>query len=164
MKNSSHSDPQRSWLTALQTTLTYLELLARHCSEAQLIRPAASGGWSASETLAHLRACQEIWQRTIYAAAQADVPALPDQHPRQWCAIQGYNQVGYAINLAAFQSDRDRLLGFLAAVAERCWNQGVLIGRRRHTMGGEVRRMALHEQAHWAQLVDFLPPELQPAR
>ena len=73
-------------LTALSDTPQQIAQIARGCSDQQLHRKPAADAWSAQEILAHLRACAEVWGRSIERMLSEDEPKIRYVSPRGWMA------------------------------------------------------------------------------
>lgn len=145
-----------AYLAIMSETLNRLESCA--CRQAAENSDSLPGGlvdqgeWSLGEILAHLRACAEIWTYSIYAMLSVDDPELAQLDPRRWVKVTGYAAQEFKRSPAGFIPLRRDLMDVLRELDADQWNRGALIGGRRQTVFSQVRRMALHEQGHWAQL------------
>lgn len=112
--------------------------------------------WSASEILAHLRACADLWTHSIYAMLAENEPVFSDVDERKWAKVTRYAEVPFAESLQAYALQRANLLRVLKALPLEAWERPALIFARKHTVFTQTRRMAKHEMEHVEQLEDVL--------
>jgi uncharacterized damage-inducible protein DinB len=125
--------------------------------EDQLHYKATKQEWSISDILAHLRSCSDVWGSTIEAMLGDKNPLLPDVHPRQWLKQTNYLHLRFDESFQALTHQRARLLSILKQLPLEDWSRSATIGRRKHTIFSQVRRMAKHEAGHAAQIESMLP-------
>jgi hypothetical protein len=141
-------------LLLLAETPARIAAVTAGLSSAQLaLSPApAPGGWSAAEILAHLRGCADVWSVTIREMLRQNEPVLPLHSPRAWAKKKGYSRLDFHASLQVFTAERAELLVLIQPLPVEAWERGALIDGRRHTVFSQARRLALHEQAHCAQI------------
>lgn len=121
-------------------------------SDAQLHAIPGPKMWSVAETLAHLRACADVWTYSIYGMLTEDMPTLVVPHPRRWAKATRYAELKVRKSLQAFMLQREELLHVLLALPPESWARSAIIEGRRHTVFSQARRVALHEAEHCAQI------------
>ena len=139
----------------LEETEKILDRMALDHAEQDLYRTSHPEEWSARDVLAHLRACADVFSWHIYVMLAVDNPTLPYVHPNNWMSIQGYTLLSFADNLASFKLNRQHLLRKLSSLTLQEWQRTGIIKERNHTVFGEARRMALHEEGHFKQLASL---------
>ena len=80
----------------------------------------------------------------------ADVLALIDE--RRWARAARWSEAPFHLALQAFNLRRSELLAVLAALSPAGWERRATIAGRGHSVYSQVRRMALHEEEHSAQI------------
>jgi hypothetical protein len=118
----------------------------------QLHQKADAKSWSASEILAHLRACADVWGETMEAMLREDEPAVKHVSPRTYMKKTEYPRLPFQESFQSFVDQRRALLHALHDLTLAEWSRGAMIKNRRHTVFSQARRMALHEVAHSDQL------------
>src|SRR5262249_48173808 len=88
-------------LSRLSDTPGQIALIVRGRREQQLHRKPEEDSWSAREIVAHLRACAEVWGRSIQRMANEDHPTIRYVSPRGWIKKTDYLQQTFADNLRA---------------------------------------------------------------
>ena len=116
--------------------------------------------WSANDILAHLRACADVWGRSMAAMLEQDHPTLRYVSPRAWIRKTNYPSLEFRASLLAFTAQRDDLLKQLKPLAFEDWSRAAsftatTLGRQ-ETVFSYARRMALHERAHCEQIEALL--------
>jgi hypothetical protein len=140
------------YLALLAETPPRLAAIAARVPAAGLQRVPGSKVWAPVEILAHLRGCAEVWGQTMLAMLAEAEPALARHDPRRWAREAGYARLPFAASLEGFAQQRAELLGRLQPLPFEAWNRGAEIGKNRHTVFSQARRMALHEQQHCEQM------------
>lgn len=74
----------RLTLTALAATPKQITRITRGRTEHELLRKPAPESWSARDIVAHLRACAEVWGRSIERMLAEDHPTIRYVSPRGW--------------------------------------------------------------------------------
>jgi uncharacterized damage-inducible protein DinB len=145
-----------TFLSILRETLHRFRNLQQSLSEDALKAKPGKGEWSARDILAHLHSCQEVWGYSIHAMLILQEPTLAHIHPRAWTSRLGYRKLKFAELSSAFDTRRKILLREFETFADGDWSRSAIIKGRIHTVYSQTRRMALHEEGHWAQLQAFL--------
>ena len=145
----------KDYLARLALTAPRLAASTAGVAPARLQRVPASKVWSPVEHLAHLRGCADVWGETMRAMLSEDEPALTRVDPRKHAQTAGYARLPFADSLTAFKRQRAELLRMLKPLPFEAWNRGAMIGKNRHTVFTQARRMALHEQEHCQQVADL---------
>jgi hypothetical protein len=146
----------RAVLTALSETPKQIARIARGRSDRQLHRKPSAEAWSAQEIVAHLRACAEVWGRTIERMVAEDDPTIRYVSPRGWIKKTDYLQQSFRESLAAFSERRVTLVETLGGLDAIDWSRGAkftgtTLGREA-TVLDYARRIADHEAPHLGQL------------
>jgi hypothetical protein len=118
--------------------------------------------WSPNDILAHLRACADMWGKSIMAMITDDHPTLRYVSPRTWVRNTSYPSMQFDVSLDAFSRQRHDLLDALKALAIDDWSRGATFtgttkGRERNILD-YARNMAQHEVEHCEQLEKLLEP------
>ncbi|MBK7786928.1 MAG: DinB family protein [Gemmatimonadetes bacterium] len=92
-------------LTALAAMPRQIVRIARGCNDLQLHRNPAPGAWSARDILAHLRACAEVWGRSIDRMITEDQPTIRYISPRGWIKRTNYLEQSFRDSLRAFSGN-----------------------------------------------------------
>lgn len=146
----------QQFLRLLVATPGRISAAANAVSQSQTYLKPDSRSWSAQEVLAHLRACADVWGSYIESMLADEEPVLPDIHPRRYLMQTDYPSLDFTDSLKAFSRQRRKLLKALTSLHFDDWSRGALIGSRRHTVFTQVRRMAMHEAEHVAQIEHLL--------
>jgi hypothetical protein len=116
--------------------------------------------WSANDILAHLRACADVWGKSMAAMLAQDHPTLRYISPRTWIRKTDYPKLEFRVSLLAFTKQRDDLLKSLQTLAFEDWSRGASFTAstpdRQDTVFSYARRMALHESGHCEQIEALL--------
>ncbi len=145
----------QEYLETLADTPPRLAAASRSVDKSRLYFKPDSKSWSASDILAHLRACADVWGASIESMLTTREPTLPDIHPRQHLKQTDYRSLNFFESLQAFSHQRGKLLQILDHLEFEDWSRAALIGGRRHTVFTQARRMAGHELEHCTQ-IEFL--------
>ena len=127
----------------------------------QLHFKADSKSWSASDLLAHLRSCSDLWTHSIYAMLAENEPQFSDVDERKWARVTKYAGLDFFDSLEAFSLQRKNLVRVLHDLPFEAWERSALIVERRHTVFTQTRRMAKHESEHLQQLSSILRVAVQ---
>jgi hypothetical protein len=146
----------QQYLATLEATPRRIAAAVAGQDEARLRANTDRQTWSAVEILAHLRGCADVWTQSIYAMLNEEHPSLPLQDPRRWAKAMRYASLDFQPSLQAFSLQRAELVRVLHTIPEDKWNRTCDIGGRTHSVFSQVRRMALHESEHCAQLEALL--------
>lgn len=143
-------------LQALADTPEQIAQIARGCSARQLQQKPSPDAWSARDIVAHLRACAEVWGRSISRMIAEDRPTIRYVSPRGWIKKTDYLEKDFADSLRQFSEARSELLDALGMLEARAWSRGATftgttLGREA-TVLSYAKRIAEHESVHLAQL------------
>lgn len=112
--------------------------------------------WSVNEILAHLRACADVWGKSIGRMISQDHPTIRYVSPRTWLGKTDYPAQDFRVSLQAFDEQRHDLLIKLKALALADWSRGATFAGttrgREQTILSYVQRMADHETRHLDQI------------
>lgn len=149
-----------SLLRALDDLPRHLKALTRDLDDAQLQRRPRDDAWSVNENLAHLRACADVWGRSIRTMIEQDHPTVRYVSPRTWARKTDYAEQPFRASLAAFAAQRDELLQTLRALDQAGWSRGATFTGttrgREQTVLSYAHRIVDHEQAHRTQIEETL--------
>src|SRR5262249_1849530 len=109
--------------------------------------------WSVSDILAHLRACSDVWSKSIIALLPRDNPTLRYVSPRSWMNKPTYREQAFDVALVSFTQEREKLVKALAELDEAGWLRratftGVSDRQRDQTVVSYSYRIVSHEQGH----------------
>ncbi len=143
-------------LAALSDTPKQITRIARGSNDRQLHRRPAPDAWSARDILAHLRACAEVWGRSIGRMITEDHPTIRYVSPRGWIRQTDYLEQGFRDSLREFAQARAGLVETLSALDAVGWSRratftGTTLGRDA-TVLSYAKRIVDHELAHLDQL------------
>ena len=112
--------------------------------------------WSASDILAHLRACADVWGKSIVEMITRDHPKLRYISPRSWIRKTDYLELEFRGSLKAFTDQRRELLRVLKGLAIKDWSRlatfTATTGGREQTVFSYACRIAEHEHKHCDQI------------
>jgi hypothetical protein len=149
------SEPHRT-LTTLSDTPKQIARIARGSNDRQLHRKPAPDAWSARDIVAHLRACAEVWGRSIERMIAEDHPTIRYVSPRGWIKKTDYLEQGFRDSLRKFSQARAGLVETLGALDAVGWSRratftGTALGRDA-TVLSYAKRIVDHELGHLDQL------------
>jgi len=112
--------------------------------------------WSASDILAHLRACADLWGKSITEMITRDHPTLRYISPRGFIRKTDYLELEFRGSLKAFSDQRRELLKTLRGLAVKDWTRGATFTGttkgREQTVLDYACRIAEHEDKHCGQI------------
>jgi hypothetical protein len=143
-------------LTILAATPPRLAALTADLApEALRARPAPEE-WSATEVLAHLRSCADVWGGCIATMLAEDRPTLRAIDPRTWTKQTDYPDLAFRPSLAAFAAQRAGLLAVLESLPPEGWSRAATVtgaGKPlERTVLSYAQRLARHERPHVKQI------------
>jgi uncharacterized damage-inducible protein DinB len=152
----TNASETRAVLTLLSETPKKIAQVAQGLSEEQLHRRPDVDAWSAQEIVAHLRACAEVWGRSIDRMLAEDHPTIRYVSPRSWIKKTDYLQQSFHETLRGFSEGRAVLITTLRTLSSNSWTQGATftgttLGRA-GTVLSYATRIADHEVRHLDQL------------
>jgi uncharacterized damage-inducible protein DinB len=145
-------------LEALGETAARLQALARVPEERWRRRP-ADGGWSAAQTLAHLRAGDDIVAPRLLQVLVRDEPPLPAFDERRWQDTAAYDTWPPRELIAAFAARRAELVAALRRRPAVDWERaGLHETAGRQTLREIARALVAHEREHLETIPRLLAP------
>lgn len=143
-------------LETLASTPKKIARIARGHDDLQLHRQPAADAWSARDIVAHLRACADVWGRSIDRMIQEDHPTIRYVSPRGWIKKTSYLDQDFRVVLRGLTDARTALLDTLSGLDTAGWSRratftGTTLGRDA-TVLLYARRIADHEVHHLEQL------------
>jgi hypothetical protein len=153
--------PAETILRLLDFTPRRLAELTEHTSPQLLDQEPAASEWSASQVLAHLRACADVWgERYMLPILSQEHPTIKAINPRTWILSTHYLELEFQPSLLAFTEQRARLLSVLSALSPQDWQRGnTLLGAGKplqQTLQLHADRMARHDRVHLKQIEQTL--------
>ena len=106
-------------LAILRETPNRLARLTGNATQAQLRTSPEPGEWSATEVLAHLRSCADVWGRAIEVILAENHPTLKAVNPTTWIDSTDYRELEFGPSLNAVTRQRRRPAGRSRTVAVR---------------------------------------------
>lgn len=147
-------------LNLLAATPQRLATAASGLAQAALHSKPDAAGWSANDILAHLRACADVWGKSIAAMLTQEQPTLRYLSPRTWLRKTIYPDLDFYTSLQAFTEQRQTLLHSLQPLSPVEWARGATFTGttrgRTQTVFTYAQRMAAHECEHCDQLEALL--------
>lgn len=114
------------------------------------------GEWSATEVLAHLRACADVWGGGIATILAGDQPALRAIDPRTWVEQTDYRDLAFHDSLQAYAAQRAGLMTTLTSLPPDAWDRSITVtgaGKPlQRTVFSFAHRLAIHERPHLKQI------------
>lgn len=112
--------------------------------------------WSAHAVLAHLRACSDVWGRSIATILAEDMPTLRAINPRTWIKQTNYLDLEFQPSLAAYTAQRAALLVTLEPLPPSGWSRAATVTGAGTVLESTVlsyaQRLASHERSHLKQI------------
>jgi DinB superfamily len=145
-----------SVLELLAATPRRIASLSREVEISKLHFRPRPDSWSANDVLAHLRACADVWGKSIMDMITRDRPKLRYISPRSWIRKTDYLELEFQGSLKAFTDQRRELLRELKGLAIKDWLRSATFTGT--TKGGEQTvlsyacRIAYHENKHCDQI------------
>ena len=143
-------------LTLLEATPTRIAALTAGLAPAQLRTAPGRDEWSASDVLAHLRACADMWGNCIVAMIAEDRPTLRAVNPRTWIKQTDYPDLEFRPSLRSFTRQRADLLAVLKPLPRKGWSRSATVtgaGAVLHrTVLSYAQWLARHERPHVKQV------------
>jgi hypothetical protein len=151
----------------VEQTLSLLEAAPQRIAEltagltpAQLRTAPGPDEWSATEVLAHMRACADQWGGSIVAMLTADHPTLRAINPRSWIKQTDYPELEFQPSFRAFATQRAELLALLEPLPPASWSRGATMtgagAPLERTVLSQSQRLAIHERPHIKQIASIV--------
>ena len=117
--------------------------------------------WSVSDTLAHLRACSDVWGNAIHVMLTEENPTMRYKSPRSFMRKPKYANEEFITALELFTQERLKLINTLsdldaAGWARRATFTGTSPRQRNQTVFSYAERIVNHEQPHLDQIESLL--------
>jgi hypothetical protein len=143
-------------LIQLPETPLRITAMTTGVTPANLRMSPAAGEWSATEVLAHLRSCADVWGNNIVRIIREDTPEWVAVNPRSWIEKTDYNDLRFAPSLRAFTKQRAALMAALGPLPRKGWSRVALVSGGAPTCERSVlyyaERLARHERTHVKQI------------
>jgi len=143
-------------LIMLAATPPRIAALTADLTPAHLQSAPAPGEWSATEVLAHLRACADMWGNCIVEMIAHDRPTLRAVNPTTWINKTDYREQAFHSSLEAFTMQRADLLAVLDPLAPESWRRSATVtgaGKPlERTVQFYAEWLATHERPHIKQI------------
>ena len=131
-------------LTRLEEQPKAIAGLTAGLPQARLHSPPKPGEWSATDVLAHLRSCSDMWGKYIATIVAEDHPTIRAMNPTTWIKSTNYPDMEFAPSWRAFAKQRSELLAFLRPLPKAAWSRTATV-----TGAGRPRDRTVHEYARW---------------
>jgi hypothetical protein len=145
-----------SLLHLLAETPVRIKSAAEGAEHARLHSRPDENAWSMNDILAHLRACADVWGKSIQAMIGQDHPTLRYVSPRTWIRRKDYPDHEFGASLQAFSRQREDLLQALRSLGSEGWSRGATFTGttrgREQTVMSYAQRLAQHEKEHCEQM------------
>jgi hypothetical protein len=145
-----------SLLKLLAATPRRIASLSREVEISKLHFRPHPDSWSANDILAHLRACADVWGKSIVDMITGDHPKLRYISPRSWIRKTDYLELEFRVSLKAFTDQRRELLRALKGLSIEDWSCSATFTAttkgREQTVFSYARRIAEHENKHCDQI------------
>jgi DinB family protein len=145
-----------SVLRLLAATPRRITSLSRGVEIGELHFRPRQDSWSANDVLAHLRACADVWGKSIVEMITRDHPKLRYSSPRGWIRKTDYLELEFRESLKAFTDQRRELLRALKGLAIEDWSRSATFTAttkgREQTVFSYACRIAEHENKHCDQI------------
>ena len=118
-------------------------------------------GWTALETLCHLRDYEAVFLVRAKLTMEQDYPDLPFTPPDNMADEHGYNQQALWEVYAEWVKNREAFLSYLMGVPEDGWERAGNHPRRGHfTLLDQLMLVSWHDLNHMEQIVRTLNEKL----
>jgi hypothetical protein len=117
--------------------------------------------WSATDVLAHIRSCCDVWGGYIGRMLREDGPRIQAVSPRRWIDRTPYRELDFGDSLRDWAAQRTELLGVLEPLAEADWQRGATVTGERRVRVPSVQSYAEILARHERQHVDQIPQILR---
>jgi hypothetical protein len=147
-------------LALLEETPRRLTYLTDGLESAQMQIKLDEEAWSVNDILAHLRACADVWGKSIMMMLSQDHPTLRYVSPRTWIRKTDYPAQEFHVSLQAFTQQRNDLVQSLRTLAIEDWSRGATftgtVKGRDQTVFSYAQRITDHEAQHLDQIESIL--------
>jgi hypothetical protein len=112
--------------------------------------------WSATEVLAHLRSCADVWGGCIARILAENRPTIRAVNPRAWIKQTNYPELDFQPSLRAFTTQRADLLAVLEPLPPDDWARAATVTGAGKVLERTVltyaQSLAIHERPHIKQI------------
>lgn len=147
-------------LTMLTQTPIRIAALTEGLTPPQLRTAPAPDEWPATDVLAHLRSCADVWGDCIRQLVTEDMPTIRAINPRRWIRQTNYRDLQFQESFHSFAEQRAALMTFLEALPPSAWSRsGTFTGAGRpieRTVFNFAHRLAIHERPHIKQIASIV--------
>ena len=147
--------PIEKILTLLKINPQTVAELTAVLTPAQLRTPPGDGEWSATQVLAHLRSCADVWGGCIETILAEDGPTFNAINPTTWIKSNHYPERDFQPSFHAFTTPRTELLIRLNSLAPEDWLRAATVkvaGKPyERTVQFYAQWLAEHERSHLKQ-------------
>lgn len=147
--------PIEKILTLLKINPQTITELTAVLTPAQLRTPPGDGEWSATQVLAHLRSCADVWGGCIETILAEDGPTFSAINPTTWIKSNHYPERDFQPSFHAFTTPRTELLIRLNSLAPEDWLRAATVkvaGKPyERTVQFYAQWLAEHERSHLKQ-------------
>jgi|SRR5688572_2604831 uncharacterized damage-inducible protein DinB len=156
----------RGWqFTQLENNLKSVEWLLRTTdAQARITFRDGGSGWTALETLCHLRDFEKVFLQRARLTVEQDNPALPFPKPDDVAAEGRYNEQDFEAALAEWKSNRATLIGYLKERSDADWERPAAHPTRGSlTLFDQLFLTAMHDTVHMEQMTRTLHEKKLPS-
>jgi hypothetical protein len=147
--------PIEKILALLREGPTQIAALTSDLSPAQLRTPPHGEVWSATDILAHLRSCADVWGQCMRAILVEEQPTIRAIHPSAWIKGMDYPTLEFQPSLQAYTAQRAELLTLLESLSAAAWSRTATVtGAGKplvRTIQFYAEWLATHERSHYKQ-------------
>ena len=116
--------------------------------------------WSATDVLAHIRSCCDVWGGYVDRMLTEEMPSIKAISPRRWIDRTAYRDLAFGDSLRAWTAQRTDLLAVLRPLSEADWQRGATVTGERRVREPSVQSyteiLARHERQHVDQIQQIL--------
>jgi hypothetical protein len=159
VRSRSANDPRLSReeiLTVLGTNADRIAAATAGVDAATLRMAPATGEWSATEILAHVRACADVWGACIAAILADDRPVIRAVGPRSYIHATDYPDLEFEPSFRSFAAQRAGLLAILDPLPPEAWSRTAVVtgagAALERTLNWYALGLAAHERSHVKQI------------
>ena len=124
---------------------------------ASLRQAPSEGDWSATEILAHLRACADVWGSCIASILATDRPTIRAVGPRSYIHNTDYPDLEFGPSFRSFSAQRAGLLAILERLPPEAWSRTAVVTGAgavlERTLNWYALGLAAHERSHVKQVL-----------
>lgn len=143
-------------LELLAATPTRIETIAASLTPDELRAVSGENEWSATDVIAHLRACADVWGGCIREILAHETPTIRAINPGAWIERTNYRELDFTTSFKALYAQRIDLLELLSSLNPDQWLSYALVtgagSPLERTVHSYAERMARHEQPHIKQI------------